>query len=209
MSKNLNRTRLQSEKKTKVDTRDKRRPQEIAQGTSSAPRLASSLAAPFPGRNECLVTVIIKSYKHGCLIIKEERRDSPCQICQRHRGIRKDGEEDRMRVRYEKRNGRLVGAADTSKELAEWRRLQRKNLNKLSQLKRKEWPQNHREIAVEKYAGAAFAKRKRIKAASPEYRIVRCERVKVSERGGSERKHGEERVTPRHGEQRQVLKKVR
>ena len=44
-----------------------------------------------------------------------------------------------------KRNGRLVGAAKTSKERAEWRRLQQKNLNILGLLKRKEWPQCHRE----------------------------------------------------------------
>ena len=45
----------------------------------------------------------------------------------------------------EKRNGRLVGAAETSKERAEWRRLQRKNWNILGLPKRKEWPQCHRE----------------------------------------------------------------
>ena len=45
----------------------------------------------------------------------------------------------------EKRNGRLVGAAETSKEREEWRRLQRKNWNKLGLPKRKEWPQRHRE----------------------------------------------------------------
>ena len=44
----------------------------------------------------------------------------------------------------EKRNGRLVGAAETSKERAEWRRLQRKNLNMLGLPKRKEWPQCHK-----------------------------------------------------------------
>ena len=45
----------------------------------------------------------------------------------------------------EKRSGRLVGPAETSKERAEWRRLQRKNLNELGLLKRKEWPQCYRE----------------------------------------------------------------
>ena len=45
----------------------------------------------------------------------------------------------------EKRNGRLVGAAETSKKRAEWRRPQRKNLSKLGLSKRKEWPQRHRE----------------------------------------------------------------
>ena len=48
-------------------------------------------------------------------------------------------------VKEEKRNGRLVGAAETSKARAEWRRLQRKNLNILGLPKRKEWPQCHRE----------------------------------------------------------------
>ena len=40
--------------KTRVDTRDMKREatQEIAEGTSSAFRLANSLAASFPGRNE-------------------------------------------------------------------------------------------------------------------------------------------------------------
>ena len=45
----------------------------------------------------------------------------------------------------EKKNNRLVGAAETSKERAEWRRLQRKNLSILGLPKRKEWPQCHRE----------------------------------------------------------------
>ena len=45
----------------------------------------------------------------------------------------------------DKRIGRLVGAAETSKEHAEWRRLQWKYWNKLGLLKRKEWPQCHRE----------------------------------------------------------------
>ena len=45
----------------------------------------------------------------------------------------------------EKKSGRLVGAAETSKKRAEWRRLQRKNLNIQGLLKRKEWPQCHRE----------------------------------------------------------------
>ena len=37
------------------------------------------------------------------------------------------------------------GAVETSKKHAEWRRLQRKNLNILGLLKRKEGPQYHRE----------------------------------------------------------------
>ena len=43
------------------------------------------------------------------------------------------------------RSGSLVGATETSKELAEWPRLQQRNLSILGLLKRKEWPQYHRE----------------------------------------------------------------
>ena len=48
---------------------------------------------------------------------------------------RTERELDRRRGE-EKRNGRLVGAAETSKERAEWHRLQQKNLNILGLLKR-------------------------------------------------------------------------
>ena len=48
--------------------------QGIEEGASSAPRLASSSAASFPGRNECPGT-------HCSLIEQEEREDSSCQIC--------------------------------------------------------------------------------------------------------------------------------
>ena len=48
--------------------------QGIKEGASSAPRLASSSAASFPGRNECPGT-------HCSLIEQEEREDSSCQIC--------------------------------------------------------------------------------------------------------------------------------
>ena len=45
------------------------------------------------------------------------------------------------------RSARLVGAAETSEARAEWRRLQRKNLNIMGLLKRKEWPQCHGETS--------------------------------------------------------------
>ena len=53
--------------------------------------------------------------------------------------------------------------------------------------------------ALGKYAGAAFAKRKRNRAVTPEYQIVRGKRVKVGKRHTlaweeSEWEHGEERV---------------
>ena len=73
----------------------------------------------------------------------------------------------------DKRSGRLVDTADAIKEHAKWRRLQRKNLNILGLLKRKVWPQCHRERAVEKYARAGLTKRERNKAICPEHQIVR------------------------------------
>ena len=90
-------------------------------GMCSAPHLASSSAELLPRRNECPGT-------HGSLIKQEEREDSFCQICQRISGKRNDGGEDRVvRVRKrEKRNGRLVGTAETSGRLAEWHRLLKK-----------------------------------------------------------------------------------
>ena len=71
----------------------------------------------------------------------------------------------------EKRSGRLVGAAETSKEGAEWRRLQRKSLNILGLQKRKSGL-SATEKAVGKYAATTFAKKKRNRAVSPEYQIM-------------------------------------
>ena len=68
MSKNFDETvRLHSEMRQEW-IRDKRRLQGIAEGANSAPRLASSSAASFPGRNECPGT-------HCSLIELEERED--------------------------------------------------------------------------------------------------------------------------------------
>ena len=129
MSMNFDETvRFQSEKRREwIREIRGERLQGIAEGASSAPRLASSSAASSPGRNKCPGT-------HCSLIRTGERRQFLPDLPQRDK--RKDGEEDRMRVKEEKRSGRLVGAAKTSKERAELRRLQRKNLNKLSLLKK-------------------------------------------------------------------------
>ena len=68
---------LQSEKKEEwIREIRKKRPQRIAEGTSSASRLANSSAALFPGRNECPGI-------HCSLIEQEETENSFCQICQR------------------------------------------------------------------------------------------------------------------------------
>ena len=60
----------------------------------------------------------------------------------------------------EKRNGRLVGVAKTSKERAEWRRLQPKNLSILGLLKSKEWPQCHRESSWQVRRSRPYEKEK-------------------------------------------------
>ena len=78
MSKNFDETVcLQSEKKQEWirETRGERL-QGIAEGASSAPHLARSSAASFPGRNECPGT-------QRSLIEQEEREDSSCKICYR------------------------------------------------------------------------------------------------------------------------------
>ena len=83
--------------------------QGIAEGASSAPRLASSSAASFPRRNECPGT-------HCSLIVQEEREDRSATEFEM-RG------QNESQIVEEKKNGRLVGVAETSKERAEWRRL--------------------------------------------------------------------------------------
>ena len=98
----------------------------------------------------------------------------------------------------EKRNGRLVGAAKTGKEHADWRKLQRKNLGILGLLKRKEWSQCHRE-QLARMLEPPLPKGKGT-AVCPKHQIMRGERVKVGKsrtlarKRGSEREHGVERV---------------
>ena len=92
------------------------------------------------------------------------------------------GQNESQILGEEKKNGRLVGAAETSKERAEWRRLQRKNLNIAYWACRKgKSGLSATERAVGKNAGAALAKRKRNRAVCPEYQIMREEKVKVGE----------------------------
>ena len=59
-------------------------------------------------------------------------------------------------VGKEKKNGRPVGVVETSKERAEGRRLQRKNLSILGLPKRKEWPQCHRESSWQERPSRLF-----------------------------------------------------
>ena len=60
----------------------------------------------------------------------------------------------------EKKSDRLVGAAETSKEHAEWRRLQKKNLKILGLQTRKKWPQCHRESSRQVRQSRLYQKEK-------------------------------------------------
>ena len=84
--------------------------QEITEDTSNAPRLPTSSAASFPGRNECPGT-------HCNLIEQQEKEDSSCQESE----VREKMEE--RTERESGRSGSLAGAVEISAELAEWRRL--------------------------------------------------------------------------------------
>ena len=81
----------------------------------------------------------------------------------------------------------LVGAGETSKELAEWHRLQQKNMNILGLPKRNEWPQCHRESSWQERRSRLYQNEKE---------QSRLSRVPDHEGGESqgEREHGNERV---------------
>ena len=159
VSKNLDDTvRLHSKRREEWirEVREERL-QGVAGGTSTAARLASSSAASFPGKNECPGT-------YHSVIVEKERKDSSCQ---RDRGNKKG--EDRARVGKKwKRNGRLVGAVKTSKELTEWRRLQLKNLNKMSLPKRKGWPWRHK-VSSWKGRQSRLCQKEKNRAISPDH----------------------------------------
>ena len=88
--------RLQSEKREK-SIREIRgeRLQGIAEGASSAPRLASSSAASFPRRNECPGT-------HCSLIDRRKKKTVPARSATEFE-MRGQGDEDRTRVSQEKK----------------------------------------------------------------------------------------------------------
>ena len=90
------------------------------------------------------------------------------------------GQNESQIIKEEKRNGRLVGAAETSKERAEWRRFQRNNLNILGLPKRKKWPQCHRESSWQERRSRPYQKEKEQSCLSkaPDHEE---ERVKVCE----------------------------
>ena len=119
VSKNLDeRVRHQSEKRQEwIQEIRGERLQRITEGTSSVPRLASSSAASFPGRNEYRKT-------HCSLIVQEERKKTV--LAKEFEVKRKMEERTGWRGQIESQIGgeekssvRFVGAAETSKELAE------------------------------------------------------------------------------------------
>ena len=95
-------------------------------------------------------------------------------------------ESDRRR-REEK--WQTYGVAETSKEHAEWRRLQRKNLNILGLPKRKEWPQCHRESSWQERRSHSCQKEKEHSRLS-----------RVSDHEGEKVKVGESRTLARERE---------
>ena len=115
------------------------RQQGIAEGASSAPHLASSSAASFTGRNECPGT-------HCSLIEQEEREDCSCQICQRVCGRRKEVRTERelYRRRREEKWQTCCCFRDQQRT-CRMAQASAENLNKLGLMKRKEWPQYHKE----------------------------------------------------------------
>ena len=97
----------------------------------------------------------------------------------------------------EKISGRLVSAAEASKELAEWRRLQRKNLSILDLLKRVALVPQREQLAS--MPEPLLPKGKRTEPSSPKHQITRWENPgerepPLDKRGESERENGEKRV---------------
>ena len=86
------------------------------------------------------------------------------------------GQNESQIVGEEKGSGRFVGAAETSKERAEWRRLQRKNLNKLGLLKGREWSQCHRKSSWQVRQGRLYQEEKE------QSRLSRVPHYEVGER---------------------------
>ena len=121
MSKNFDEiVRLQSQKQESwTQELIGERLQGIAEDASRAPRLASLSAALFSGRNECLGT-------NCSLTEQKEKKTVPARSAMEIKVKGKTEERTEWRgqnesqiVGEEKRNGRLVGAAETSKERAE------------------------------------------------------------------------------------------
>ena len=168
--------------------------QGIAESASSAPRLASSSATSFPGRNESPGT-------HSRLTEEEEREDSSCQ---RVSDKRNNGGQDRVARTERESDNRRDEKWQTCwccRDQQRARRMANASAKKLEYTGPAEKErvasvsQREKERAVGKYVGAAFSKRKRNKAVCPEYQIMRGEAVKVSE----------SRITEREGQIKELV----
>ena len=84
----------------------------------------------------------------------------------------------KVKEEEEKRNGRFVGAAETSGELAKFLQKEQDSAKKLEHIeprKGKEWLIATKQ-AVDKYTKPVFAKGKRKKSICPDHQIMRWER---------------------------------
>ena len=88
---------------------------------------------------------------------------------------RRRGQNESQIVGEEKRNGRLYGVAETSKERAEWHKLQLKNLSILGLPKRKEWHQRHKESSWQERRSRPCQKKKEQSRLSKAHKITRGE----------------------------------
>ena len=97
----------------------------------------------------------------------------------------------------EKRSGRLVGASETSGELAEWCRFQQKNVSILGLRKRKEWPQCYRESSWQVRQSRRFQKEKE-----------QCRQSRVPDReGGESQGEWDPHLDEREGDQSESMKR--
>ena len=99
----------------------------------------------------------------------------------------------------EKRSGRIVGAAEASKELAQWRGHQRKNFNKLGLPKRKKWSQCHNQSSWQVRQSRFCQKEKEQRHRSTDREVgeslgEREPHLGEREREGSQQEHGEEKL---------------
>ena len=168
MSKNLDETvRLQSEKREEwIREIREERLQGIAEGASSAPRLASSSAESSPGRNECPGT--------HCSLIE-------------HQKIRQFLTEIKVIGKMEERIGWRIQSENQIEGEEKWQtcwccrdqqtacRMAQASAEKLEHTgpaKKKKSGLSATERAVGKYARAVFAKRERNRAVCSEHQIV-------------------------------------
>ena len=110
--------------------------------------------------------------------------------------MRRRGQNESHIAEEEMRSGRLVGAAEMSRERAEWHRLQRKNMNILGLLKKKEWPQCHRESSWQ-VRQSRFCQEKELS----------CHSKLLDHEGGESHGEQEPQLGGRGGDQSRSMKK--